>query len=326
MKAPTTPRLLPLLLVLLVSLSHVSAQSWEAAEPVSLPAKRHENAMASANGKLYLIGGRGQQLVNEYDPKTDNWAEKAPAPIEMHHFQAVSFNQEIYVIGAFTGGFPHEKPIPDVYIFNPSKNEWRKGPSLPVSRLRGAAGAFAYNGKIYLVAGIQDGHYDQQVAWFDEFDPKTGEWKVLPDAPRPRDHVSVAELNGRVYVAGGRLSSAKTKQTLNLTIPELDIYDFKSGKWSTSTENIPTQRAGNTAVAFNNKLLFIGGESAAQVPAHQEVEAFNPKTGKWELFPRLLQGRHGTQAVVLNGKVYIAAGSANRGGGPELDTMEILKK
>ncbi|WP_026350551.1 Kelch repeat-containing protein [Dyadobacter beijingensis] len=316
------------LLALVALALPASAQIWTVSEPENLPEKRHENAMATANGKLYLLGGRGIKPVDEYDFKKDSWKNLAPSPLEMSHFQAVSYKNEIYVLGAFTGGYPHEVPIPDIYIFNPLKNEWRKGAAIPENRRRGAAGAFTLNDKIYLVCGIQDGHWDGQVTWFDEFDPATGTWKTLTDAPRPRDHVQVAVLGNKLYVAGGRLSTARINQVLNTVIREVDVYDFKTGKWSTldASNNLPTLRAGNTAVAYNNKILIIGGESDAHVEAHNEVEAFNPATQKWERLPSLHQGRHGTQAVMLNKKIYIAAGSANRGGGPELNDMEILDK
>jgi len=304
------------------------AQVWKPAEPLSLPTARHESGMAPANGNLYLLGGRGERPVEEYNPKKDEWTVKTQAPMEMHHFQAVPYNNEIYVLGAFSGNFPHEKPIPHIYIYNPVKNEWRKGPDLPADRLRGAAGAFTYNNKIYLVCGIQDGHYDGHVAWFDVFDPKTGQWDKLPDAPRPRDHLMVDVYKDKLYVIGGRRSSAKTNETLNLTIKEVDVYDFKKGTWETLPAdcNLPTMRAGHTVVAFGGRILVIGGESVVQQQAHRETEAFNPKTQRWETFMPLTQGRHGTQAVVLNGKVYIVSGSANRGGGPELTSMEILEK
>lgn len=316
-----------LLISFLASISGY-AQVWQAIEPDNLPEKRHENAMATVNGKIYLLGGRGIKPVNEYDPKKDTWTTLNASPIEMSHFQAVTYKNEIYVLGALTGSYPHEAPIPDIYIFNPVKNEWRKGDALPKDRLRGAAGAFVLNNKIYLVCGIQDGHWDGQVAWFDEYDPATGKWQILPDAPRPRDHVQVAVADNSLLVAGGRLSSAKTNQVLNTTIKETDLYDFTTGKWTalSSENNIPTMRAGHTAIAHGNKVLLIGGESGAQEAAHSEVEAYNMQTKKWERFPSLHQGRHGTQAVVVNKKIYIAAGSANRGGGPELNDMEVLVK
>ncbi|WP_082489074.1 kelch repeat-containing protein [Dyadobacter sp. Leaf189] len=305
-----------------------NAQIWQVSEPENLPVKRHENAMATANGKLYLLGGRGIKPVDEYDFKKDAWTSLAPSPLEMSHFQAVTYKNEIYVLGAFTGGYPHEIPIPDIYIFNPAKNEWRKGAPIPENRRRGAAGAFVMNDKIYLVCGIQDGHWDGQVTWFDEFDPATGTWKTLPDAPRPRDHVQVAVLNDKMYVAGGRLSTARINQVLNTVIAEVDVFDFKTSKWTTlqAENNLPTLRAGNMTVVYDNKIVVIGGESVAHTEAHNEVEAFNPKTNKWEKLPALHQGRHGTGAVILNKKIYVAAGSANRGGGPELNDMEVLSK
>ncbi|HAZ25636.1 MAG TPA: hypothetical protein DCY95_14410, partial [Algoriphagus sp.] len=65
-------------------------------------------------------------------------------------------------------------------------------------------------------------------------------------------------------------------------------------------------------------------ESAAQAPAHAEVEVLDTETNQWIILPSLNQGRHGTGAVIFKGKIYVAAGSANRGGGPELNSLEIL--
>ena len=316
------------LVAVLGNFSLATAQVWQAAEPMNLPTNRHECALATANGKLYLLGGRGVKAVEEYDPKQDTWVKKAVTPLEMSHFQAITYRDEVYVVGAFTGPYPHEQPIPKMYIFNPERNEWREGPEIPESRRRGAAGAFVHNDKIYVVCGIQDGHWDGQVAWFDEYDPKTSQWRQLPDAPRPRDHVSVAMVDSKLYVAGGRLSTARIGQVLNRTIPEVDVYDFRTNAWTTlaPSQNLPTLRAGNMTVAYGDKILIMGGESDSQVPAHNEVEAFDTKSGQWERFPPMTQGRHGTGAVALKKKVYVVAGSANRGGGPELNAMEILIK
>lgn len=316
-----------LLFALLVS-SGTFAQHWKVVEATGAPAKRNESAVATIDGKVYLVGGRGIKPVDEFDPKTNSWHALNASPIEIHHFQAVSFKNEIYVLGAFTGPYPHETPVPEIYIFNPKKNEWRKGAEIPADRRRGAAGVFVFKNKIYVVCGEQDGHWDGHVAWFDEYDPATGKWTKLADAPRARDHVQVAVVDNKLVVAGGRLSTARTNNVLNTTVAETDVYDFKTRKWSTldPSNNIPTKRAGGPALAFEGRALFIGGESDAHVEAHNEVEAYNPKTNKWEKLPNLIQGRHGTGAVVLNGKIYTVSGAGNRGGGPELDEMEVLIK
>jgi hypothetical protein len=136
--------------------------------------------------------------------------------MEIHHFQAVSFQDELWIVGALTGKYPHETPIPNILIFNPKTKSWRDGPALPKNRERGSAGIVVSQNKIYMVCGIQDGHFDGFVRWFDELDPKTGTWKSLPSAPRARDHVSAALVDGKLYLAGGRTSYAKIGKVLEL--------------------------------------------------------------------------------------------------------------
>ena len=304
------------------------AQTWETLSTENTCTNRHENALAAVKDKLILLGGRGIKPTESFDLKTKKWTQHVETPIEMHHFQAITFQNEVWVLGAFTGGYPHETPIPNIYIFNPEKNEWRVGPEIPADRRRGAAGVFVYKDKIYIVCGIQDGHWDGHVAWMDEYDPKSKQWKKLPDAPHVRDHVQAVVLDDKIYVAGGRRSTARIGQVLNTTEAAVDIYDFKSGKWSTLPEgsNLPTLRAGNATVVLDKKVIVIGGESGEQVPAHNEVEALNTRTMQWEKLASLKQGRHGTGAVVVNGKIYTVAGSGNRGGGPELNSIEVMSK
>lgn len=303
-----------------------SAQKWETLESETSCTNRHENALAAVKGRLILLGGRGMKPVESFDPKTKRWTKLAETPLEMHHFQAVTYKDEVWVLGAFTGGYPHETPIPNIYIFNPQKNEWRVGPQIPAERQRGAAGVFVHRDKIYVVCGIQDGHWDGHVAWLDEYDPAKNTWKKLADAPHVRDHVQAVVINNKIYVAGGRRSTAKIGQVLTLTEEAVDIYDFKTNAWTTlpQASSLPTLRAGNASVVLDNKLLVIGGESGSQVPAHNEVEALNTKTMRWETLVPLNQGRHGTGAVIVKGKIYIVAGSGNRGGGPELNSVEVL--
>jgi N-acetylneuraminic acid mutarotase len=180
-----------------------------------------------------------------------------------------------------------------------------------------------HEGEIYVVAGITNGHTDGHVTWFDAFDPKTGRWRTLPDAPHARDHFHAAVIDGQLYAAGGRRSSFATGQTFQLTVPEVDVFDFRTGRWSTlpAAANLPTPRAGCTVAVVKGQLLVIGGESG-QVNAHAEVEAYDPATGRWSALPALGLGRHATQAVVHNGAIYLAAGSRTRGAN-EIDSQEI---
>jgi N-acetylneuraminic acid mutarotase len=290
-----------------------------------VPIGREENAYVQAGNKFYLIGGRGIRAVQEYNPVTKAWVNKSNVPTELHHFQAVTLDGLIYVVGAFTGSYPREKPVPNVYIYNPTSDQWIEGPAIPASRRRGGAGVVVYNKKIYVIAGILDGHWTGHVKWMDEFDPASNTWKILGDAPHARDHFHAAIINGKIFVAGGRRSSTSTGQTFALTVPEVDVYSFATSSWSTlpAGSNIPTPRAGSGTVALGNELLVIGGESS-QPTAHKETEALNVTTNTWRRLVDLKQGRHGTQAIESNNGIYIAVGAGNQGGSPLLSSHEAF--
>jgi len=323
-------RLLPAGLLLLLALCNFSgrpaATAWKTLRPAQEPAPRGENAFVRVGSKFYLFGGRKKQSVDVYDPRANAWTDAAPVPVEMHHFQAVAHGGEIYVAGAFTGDYPHETPLPRLYIYNPAKNAWREGAEIPANRRRGSGGVVVYRDKLYLVCGITDGHYDGHVAWLDEFDPATGKWRTLPDAPRARDHFQAAVVGDKLVVTAGRRSTGRTGHVADLTVAETDVFDFRKGAWQTlpAAGDIPTPRASCTAVTLGNRVLVIGGEST-QKAAHNQTEAFDVKSGTWETLPPLQTGRHGTQAVGTGNKIYIAAGIGNAGGGPELSSLEVLE-
>lgn len=111
-----------------------------------------------------------------------------------------------------------------------------------------------------------------------------------------------------------------------LTYGEVDVYDFERKKWETQAEdqNLPTQRVGNSAVNYKNGFIVAGGESDSQIPAHNEVKYFEPGKG-WSMLNRLERGRHVMQVVPIGGKYYVAAGCGNRGGSPELTSIEVMK-
>jgi N-acetylneuraminic acid mutarotase len=316
------------LILLLFCSFTIFAQNWQTLQTVNTCTNRHENAMVAIGNQLVLVGGRGIKAVETFDLKTKIWTKRAETPLEFNHFQAIAYHGELWVMGAFIGGYPHEKPVSTIYIFNLEKNEWRKGAEIPAERLRGSAGVFVYQDKIYMVCGIQDGHWDGHVAWLDEFDPATGLWQKLADAPHTRDHIQAVVVDDRIYLAAGRRSTAKTNQVLTLTEAAVDVYDFKTKSWTTLPEslNLPTLRAGSSNVVLGKKIYVIGGESASQTESHADVEVFDTKTQSWTKNPKLQKGRHGTGAAVVKKKIYTAAGSGNRGGGPELNSVEVLEK
>ncbi|MDZ4700414.1 MAG: malectin domain-containing carbohydrate-binding protein, partial [Rhodothermales bacterium] len=301
------------------------ADLWHTYQAPTDPRQRHENTFVKHDNNFYLIGGRGSRRTDRFVPATGAWTQLSLPPIQMHHFQAVSLGNVVYVAGAYVGDFPSETPVPNIYTYAPNTDTWTVGATIPAARLRGSAGAVAYNGKLYLVSGSLGGHAGSAVylPMFDQYDPATGAWTIMPNMPRGRDHFNAAIIGDKLYVAGGRAGSVGS------TIPEVDVYDFNAGSWSTLpvlTGNIPTPRGGTAAAVVGNDLFILGGESGLQQLAHNEVEVLDTSTNSWRTLDALNTGRHGTAAVVDGTRVYIAAGSGETGGGPEMSTMEVFDR
>ncbi len=295
---------------------------------------RHECSFVQAGDKFYLMGGReNAKTIDVYDYTTNTWTQIPDSPpVEFNHFQATEYKGLIWVIGAFkTNAYPNEEPSEYVWAFDPVKTEWIQGPEIPEDRRRGSTGLVVHNDKFYISGGNTMGHNGGYVPYLDEYDPSTGVWTPLADAPRARDHFHAGVIGDKMYLAGGRLSGGD-EGVFKPTIAEVDVYDFTTDTWSTlpSAQNIPTPRGGATTVNFRNKLIVIGGEVENQQVYGETVddalkitEQYDPATLQWTRLADLNTERHGTQAIVSGNGIYVIAGSPQRGGGNQKN-MEYL--
>jgi N-acetylneuraminic acid mutarotase len=298
--------------------------SWKTVETDGTATARHENTFVECGGKFYLLGGRGIKPVDIYDPQTNTWSQGVPPPLELHHFQAVSYRGKILAAGPMTGKYPDETPLANMYVYEPSYDMWTIGPEIPDARQRGSAGIVIDEDNLYMICGITDGHNGGHVNWMDRYNLLTQEWEILPDAPRARDHFHAVIAKGEIYAFAGRNTSKNTNQVFDLTIPQVDVYDISSGTWRTMEKELHIPRAGASVALLKNEIYIIGGESMFQNEAHSEIEIWSLKTERWMPINYLNRGRHGTQAIVYKNNIYIAAGCGNRGGNPELKSLEVF--
>lgn len=283
---------------------------------------RHEAAMVEVGGRLYLMGGRGSRPVEEYDTVTGRWTSLGNPPFEMHHFQPLLHDGLVWVVGAFTGPYPNESNVSHLWTWDPATSVWTQRAPMPAGRNRGSAGAVLHGGKLYLVGGNTMGHNGGAVPWLDVFDPATGSWTALADAPRARDHFLAAVVGNKLVAAGGRRTDQPNP--FDKTEPLVDVYDFTAGTWTTVADALPTQRAGTMTVAIDQHVVVVGGESASQGEAHDEVEALDVLTGEWLALPELVEDRHSGGIATHRGRIWVASGSGHQGGAPELDTLERI--
>jgi large repetitive protein len=280
---------------------------WETRAP-SGPA-RQEVAYVNVGGKLYLAGGGTAHEV--YNPATNSWSAAAPLPVNLDHIQSVAVGGIIYYIGGLTSwpsGHVHS-----VYAYNPATNTFTQKAPMPNGRGRGAGGVAVHDGKIYYAGGLHGG---SAVTFFDVYDPATDTWTALPNMPRPRDHFHAAVVGGKLYAIGGRNAAIDATTTAN------DVFDLTTRAWSTGLAPLPTARGGFAAAVLGEDILIIGGEGGGK--AFAEVEAYNTTTNTWRALRPMPTPRHGIQAAVCNGGVYIAAGGKIQGGGGATNVHEVF--
>ena len=314
-------------LLLLHGVAHgQAAGQWTLVKTKNKLAGRSECGLATVGNKLYLLGGDGPAgPVEMFDPATLTWTPTATAPLAMHHFQPVSYGNKIYILGAFAkGNFPLQLPMATVYSYDPQTDRWTKGAEIPVERRRASGGSAPYNGKLYLVNGIRYGHSSGTTNMFDEYDPATGRWKVLPDAPHIRDHSMAAVVGDKLYAVGGRNTSYHEPDNfmafMAKTVLEIDCYDFKTGRWSTLPAKLPLGSGGGNLVNLDDKLYYFGGERATATDPNAPqknvyyLDPANPT--QWVPVANLNKARNGVGGAVLNHRIYIAGGAGGGPGGP----------
>jgi len=212
--------------------------------------------------------------------------------------------------------------VRDIWIYDTVAGNWTTKAGLPEARRRGGAAAVLHGRDIYVVGGARGGHANQRetVAWFDRYSIDQDEWTSstgppLPDAPHARDHVGGAMVSsGMLCVAGGRNGA------FNDTVLSTDCFNFTSGQWQVHAD-IPQGRAGAAVVqTCDGKLMVAGGEGFGK--AWDQVDVFDGTA--WETVESLQTARHGTGLAVdcACNQIYIASGSGDQGGSPELMSTE----
>ncbi len=287
---------------------------------------RHETGAVAVGTDIYLIGGRRNRPTLKYDSIAKEWTNLGLLPsnsdsIELHHFQPVAIGTNIYVLGSLFGGsFPDELSDPNIRVLDTLTNTWSIVGQMPAERLRGSASAVVRDDIIYLVGGNTQGHNGGFVPWMDSYNPSTGEWIILPDAPNARDHFSAAIINNKLIAAAGRQSiSGPNNALFNSTIAATDVYDFDTGQWSSGAD-IVTERAGAMVASAGQELLVAGGEIGASETALLTVEAYDVVNDSWRPLHNVNIGRHSGGGVVIGTQWHVFSGSTTRGGGVSSET------
>ena len=193
---------------------------------------------------------------------------------------------------------------------NSFADNWVQISELPTWRI--AASAAAVNGNIYLIGGF-DRHENlgggaPALSKVDVYDTQTNTWHKAADMPTPRMIAQAAVFSNEIYVFGGFSRKKPGEQNYKKTV---QMYDPLTDTW-VKKRDMPTLRAKFTTAVADGKIYVIGG-SVVDKRLGKEVitglvEVYDPLTDRWEKRADMPTEREPSNAVVVDGKIYVLGG------------------
>lgn len=159
--------------------------------------KASTGSAVEISGKIYLVGGEpAGSLV--YDPRTDTYETFAEPPGGFDHSHAVGFRGEVWLMG----GLPPGGETAEVHIYNPFRDEWRRGPSL--NNPRSGFAATVFNGRIVISGGEIRGSVPRRTLdSMEVYDHIAGTWQEGPPMPQSLHGLVGVGIDNRFYLFGG---------------------------------------------------------------------------------------------------------------------------
>ena len=299
-------KFLLVLFILIISANAAAEDSW--IRKTDMPTPRFSLAVSAVNGKLYAIGGmdldgnnnlKSLSVVEEYDPKTDNWVRKQDMPTSRWFLGASAIDGKIYAIGGGTLGALYRT----VEEYDPSTDKWNRKADMPTAR--DAFSTCVVNGIIYAIGGWAVG--ELSATNVEAYDPKTDTWTIKANMLTRRQGLATVVVDGKIYAIGG-LSKGAVIADVNPgdILASVEEYDPVTDTW-TEKSRMPEKRADLAACAINGRIYVFGGVDGSMAPTPTVYE-YNPKTDEWIKMSDMQVPREALSADTVDGKIYAVGG------------------
>lgn len=289
------------------TLASVEMLAYDAAQWVSVAPLSEARAgllLLSAGGRLYAVGGQGTSgflsTVEMFNPWLGRWKPVSRVPVPVSHAAGAVFEKEVWVIGGLIRRAGQDAVTDAVWIYDPRKDAWRKGPPLPSPRANAAA-AFAGD-RIVVVGGRDSAGGLLADALY--LDPVDRQWKTRPGRFESGRAEAVAVGQGReIIVIGGFTGDERG-------IGEVDHADSRGGGWMADLV-YDTPSAQDKLM---EKTRYDSDHRPTYLPAPSGIDTLPSDA-------ILSAARWGAQSIELKGNHYLIGGY---GGGRFLNFVETL--
>ncbi len=305
-------RNLLILLFIFVSTLASAQQEWQPLANGLMP--RIEGVSAVVDNKLYVFGGfyNGRLQVTEtaevYDPQTNTWAQLASMPLPGTHFGFEVVEKTVWLVGGFLGDNPGTS-TDQVQIYDILTNTWRIGPALPAAR---AAGALVRHGtNLHYFGGLlPDRNTDVADHYVLDLNAPDKGWKTASPLPEPRNHLSAALVNGKIYAIGGqKLHDRASRHDVSF----VHEYNPVTDTWRRLADMpIPRSHFEPGTTVYNNKIIIVGGRINND-PYTDAVTQYDPATDTWQDMEPIPVAMLAPVGKVINNNLYVSHGRSSRG-------------
>ncbi|CAK8685755.1 unnamed protein product [Clavelina lepadiformis] len=255
--------------------------------------KLHKMKIAKAPGQsveILIIGGyECPQSVVKFNTKTKQWSDMPDTNIARKCPSAVNYNQQILLMGGFSGSPGHSYHSVEMLDLNDKNPKWNSNlPSMEGKRYAFASALL--DGLVYCVGGGNVSGF--QLSSCKSYNAVERKWSSIRNMNKTRIHHALVSVRGLLYALGG---------LDGITTNTAECYDPQIGNW----EYIPpmkTCRSSLTAVVLNNEIYAIGGNGLSS------VEKYNLDTKTWIDVPSMNEKRRGGSACVVDGLIWVFGG------------------
>ncbi|XP_030829309.1 kelch-like protein 12 [Strongylocentrotus purpuratus] len=142
----------------------------------------------------------------------------------------------------------------------------------------------------------------QPLSLVEEFNPKTSDWRSLPELEHGRRYLATVAHHQRLYVIGGYNGTSRLSSVTCLDFANQDSSDFS---W---TQCAPmSDIRGLPGSTVYNELIYVAGGFDGD-SRHNSVEAYDPKIDRWSPVTPMNVCREGAGLVATNDVIYSIGG------------------
>lgn len=289
--------ILVVLSALQIAVAQAPKDSW--LTKANMPSSREGLTVTPVDGKIYAIDGYGivggffvgdTNISEVYDPATDSWSNKTPAPTVRAELTAAEHGGKIYVLGGRHIGVLNTNEIYDV-----ATDAWSTGAPMPTARA-GLTSA-ALGNKIYAIGG-RDSTTPRSgtvLGTVEVYDIATDTWTAVAPLKVARSDLVAVAHGGKIYAIGGWNGTSQ--------MATMEIYDPTTDTWTLAAP-MPTARSNLVTDVKGNTIYAIGGYS----PLLNINEAYDIAKGTWNTKVSMPTARSEMDSAIVGDKIYVIGG------------------